>query len=202
MEELIKCTKCLELKPKMDFTRRLNRKSGHRSSCRVCSNIVSNNYKKSKEGLIRRILIQQIRSSKQRAHNPPNYSLDEFRDWFYSQDNFEKLYLDWVASEYNKNLVPSVDRIDDLKPYSFENIRLITLAENVKKSHLDKVNGVTGRDMKTVYQYDKDLIFITSYHSTSYAAKQIGVSQTNISKRCLKYPKMSCGFYWTYNRLH
>ena len=81
-------------------------------------------------------------------------------------------------------------------------LEFVKSAENVKKSHLDKVNGVTGRDMKTVYQYDKDLIFITSYHSTSYAAKQIGVSQTNISKRCLKYPKMSCGFYWTYTRLH
>lgn len=202
MDELVKCSKCLEFKPKNDFTRRLNRKSGRRSSCRLCSNLVSNAYKKSKNGLIRGIFVQQKRSSKKRSHPLPSYSIDEFINWFYSQDNFEDLYQKWVNSDYNKNLTPSVDRIDDLKPYSLENIRLVTWSENLKKSHADKLNGVTGRDMKTVYQYDKDFKFINSYHSTSYAAKQLGTSQKTISYRCLKYPKMTCGFYWTYNKLH
>jgi hypothetical protein len=202
MEDLVKCSKCLELKSKNDFTIRLDRKIGRHSSCRECANIATRRYKKSKEGLIRGMYIQEKRNSKQRKHNPPNYSLDEFRDWFYAQNNFEELYDEWVDSNYNKHLTPSVDRIDDLKPYTVENIRLVTWISNVKKSHTDKLNGVTGRDMKTVYKYDKDLNFIESYHSASYAAKQNNVSQTTISQRCLKYPKMYFGFYWTYNKLN
>lgn len=202
MEELIKCSKCLELKPRSSFTRRLNRKSGHRSSCRACSNIVSNNYKKSKEGLIRGILVQQKRSSKKRLHNSPNYSLDEFREWFYAQYNFEELYNNWVNSNYNKKLTPSVDRKNDLEPYTFDNIRLVTWEDNMKKAHEDKLNGVTGRDMKTVYQYDKEFNLVATYHSATFASKQLGVSQATICNRCRNNLKLIKGCYWSYEKLH
>lgn len=201
-EKLIRCTKCLELKPISSYTKRLDRKSGHRSSCKDCSNTVSLLYKKSKEGHIRVIFTQQKRSSKKRGHKEPDYSLDEFRKWMYAQDNFENLYNNWVLSNYCKKLTPSVDRIDDLKPYSFTNIRLVTWCENNIKASQDKLNGVTGRDMKTVYQYDEGFNLVATYHSTSYASKELNVSQTCISLRCRKYPKIIKGFYWTYNKLH
>ena len=202
MEDLIKCSKCCEFKPKSSFTQRLNRKSGYRSSCRVCSNIASNNYKKSKEGLIRRILVQQKRSSKKRGHVPPKYSLDEFRSWFYLQPNFEDLYLNWVSSNFDKNITPSVDRLNDLNPYCFENIRLVTWRENMVKAFNDKLNGVTNKDMKKVYQYDINMNFIRDYHSGTYASKIIGCSQTAISKGCLNYPKVVLNFLWSYKKHH
>lgn len=202
MEELIKCTKCLEYKPRSSFANRPNRKSGLKSSCRVCSNIVSNNYKKSKEGLIRRILVQQKRSSKMRLHSQPEYTLNQFREWFYSQENFEQLYINWVSSDYDKNLTPSVDRLDDLKPYIFENIRLVTWKENRDKSYKDKLEGVTRRDMKTVYQYDDNLDLVREFHSCTYASKQVGVTQSNLSICCRNFPKKFLGFYWSYNKLY
>ena len=202
MEVLVKFYKCLELKPRNSFTIRLDRKSGLRSSCKSCSNIVSNDYKKTKEGLIRKILVQQKRSSEKRLHIPPKYSLDELRDWFYLQSNFNDLYNNWVSSNYDKNLTPSVDRKNDLEPYTFENIRLITWEDNCKKSHEDKLNGVTGRDMKKVYQYDSDFNLIATYHSTAFASKQLGVSQSTISNRCRNNLRLVKGFYWSYDKLN
>ena len=90
-------------------------------------------YKRTIDGLISRIYYSQKGSSKRREHNPPTYSKEQLHVWMTSQVNFNNLYINWVASGYKKDLVPSVDRLDDYKGYSFDNIQLMTWRENLDK---------------------------------------------------------------------
>ena len=87
----------------------------------------------SQKGLSKAIYRGQQTSSKLRGHNIPDYTLEEFREWLFSQPNFDKLYRAWEKAEYIKGLKPSADRLNDNLGYSFNNMQLITWDENRKK---------------------------------------------------------------------
>ena len=70
---------------------------------------------------------------KNRGHKPPEYSFEQFYNWLINQQKFEKLYNDWIASGCENNLKPSVDRPNDYKGYSLNNIQLMTWRENKEK---------------------------------------------------------------------
>ena len=79
-------------------------------------------------------------SSRKRGHQPPSFSLGEFRVWLYDQPNFLSLYDKWVESDYDTKLKPSPDRIDNKLSYSLSNLQLMTWDENNKK-HYNRVEG-------------------------------------------------------------
>lgn len=56
------------------------------------------------------------------------FSKDEFILWINIKykDKFDVLFANYVKSECDKYLNPSIDRIDDYKSYTFENMQLIT----------------------------------------------------------------------------
>jgi hypothetical protein len=74
----------------------------------------------------------QKKNAKARNYALPNYSMVELREWVYSQPNFNELYDNWVKSGFDKNLSPSCDRLDDYKPYSFDNLQIVTWKQNLK----------------------------------------------------------------------
>lgn len=95
----------------------------------------------------------QISRSKQRNHPLPEYTKDEFRDWYFKQPNLYRLVNNWINSGFNKDLIPSVVRINHKLHYKFDNIQLITWKENEIKGHLE--NDVNYRPVE-VYKYNED----------------------------------------------
>ena len=195
------CTKCNILKPITDFGWKDFKKRLYRSDCKICFNIISTNYHRSKLGFISKIYAQQKRSSKKRNHSKPSYTKKEFINWMFSQSNFEKLYNDWVKSDYAKDLAPSVDRLDDYKPYSLDNIQLMTWKENREKAYEDQRRGINNKNAKTVHQYDINNNFIKSYVSVAIVAKENRVQQPCISRCCLNKQKTSGGYKWKYEKI-
>ena len=117
-------------------------------------------WNKSKRGVCIRLWHHNVRNSIKRGHKPPEYSQKELIDWILKQPNFELLYTNWKISNYKQDFAVSIDRLDDSKGYSFDNIQLVTFRENYLKSHQgfrDKtlynptlLNSVH----TTIYQYD------------------------------------------------
>ena len=62
---------------------------------------------------------------------------EEFYNWAFNSDDFNKLYIAWVESNYDQKLCPTVDRIDSGHGYFLENMRWITHSEN---SRLGAIN--------------------------------------------------------------
>ena len=110
------------------------------------------------------------------------------------------LYNEWVTSGYDKYAKPSLDRIDDYKGYSFDNIQLMTWGENDTKGSLDVRNGINNKHSKAVLQYDLNGNFIKEYYSMAQAERETGVSHSNISNVCQhkRYLITSGGYKWEY----
>ena len=105
------------------------------------------------------------------------FSLSEFHLRFLNDNKFKRLFNEWVNSRYNKQLKPSLDRIDSLLGYTTRNTKMLTWAENrYKQSAMD---GKRGRK-PAVYQMLGDKV-IKRFKSQRHVVKELGVSQSNLS---------------------
>jgi hypothetical protein len=55
---------------------------------------------------------------------------EDFYAWSMTDNTFNAIFTEWVASNYCRKLTPSIDRIDASKGYTIDNIRWLTLSEN------------------------------------------------------------------------
>ena len=61
-------------------------------------------------------------------------SYREYCEWLVANiDDFYGLYLEWVKSEYDSKLIPSIDRINNDKGYTAENMQWLSLTKNSQK---------------------------------------------------------------------
>ena len=155
----------------------------------------------------------QITHSKTRGHFLPSYTKDEFLDWIYSQENIDTLIKDYLTSGMKRKKLPSVDRIDDFKGYSFDNIRLVTFGENEEKAHRMHKDGFLIFDNKNVIQYEalrgkrignrgKTPVYkgnyIKSFNSIMDAHRETNINFKNISSNCNKKRQHAGGFVWEF----
>lgn len=164
----------------------------------MCAIKATNEYFKTKQGLTVSIYTAQRCNSKNRGYSPPAYNLSQLRDWIFSKEKFHTLYDEWVNSDYDKSKRPSVDRLDDYKEYSLDNIRVVTWKENYKKSHSDKINGINKKGLRPVSQYSIDGNFIDEFYSAAQASRETGVCRPNITKCCSGERRWAGGFVWKY----
>ena len=197
------CLRCETLLPLSQFFYRepisnyTGKVSRHYSSyCKTCNKEKSKDFRKSKEGLFSLIYSGQRTSSKKRGHPLPDYSKEELITWLEQQSNFQSLYDAWVISNYNTWAKPSPDRLDEAKPYTLDNLQLITWGENAASFKQKKVDQGVG-DCTAVNQYEAGVL-INTYHSLHEAARQIGGAPGNILRCCRGEYKTSKGFTWAF----
>ena len=157
-------------------------------------------YAKTMKGIITKIYAHQKENSIKRGHKPPTYSKREFSEWMFCNPLFHTLYARWLDSNYKKDLIPSVDRKDNKKGYSFSNIELMTWKENSKKADVDQRNGYINspKPIRAVYKYNKMFKRVDEFISISEAERETGISNSNISQCCQGKRKSAGGFMWRY----
>jgi len=155
-------------------------------------------WKRTKKSLVTAMYFGQRTRSTLRGHHQPTYTKEELRDWLFSQKLFHILYDNWKRLDYQKNYIPSVDRINDYIGYTMDNIQLMTWKENRAKHDKDRKEGINNKMNKAVRKYTKDGYFIEEYYSISEAGRANGINISNIA-RCCKYKRESAGgFVWRY----
>ena len=149
-------------------------------------------------GLIKSRYEAQKTNAKYRKMALPTYTKTEFIDWVLHQINFETLYINWVNSNYEKNLTPSIDRINDYQSYTLNNIQLTTWFNNKNKSYVDCKKGINNKRNKQVMQLTKENKKVAIYHSINEAERKTKINQANISSVCLKKRSYAGGFKWKF----
>lgn len=166
--------------------------------CKECENKRRLEYSRTKEGLITKIYGAQKCNSKNRGHSKPTYSKKWLSSWLLSNPEFHRLYDMWVTSGYEKNIIPSIDRIDDYVGYTEYNIQLTVWHLNEKRGNKDRVNGINNKKSRAVTQFTKDNRKVRTYFSAVEARRVTGIDNSDINKVCKGKNKTAGGFIWKY----
>ena len=201
-----KCIICKVEKPLSEYTPRKDRPCGYDGRCKECNRKRGEKIRHSKNGLISTIIRDQRKASKHRGHTPPTYTLDELKNWVFSQPNFETLFNEWVASGFNRFKTPSIDRIDEKKGYNFDNIRLTTWRDNLDKQSLKHRAGINTKKakehkaVKATHLHSGETLFFCSMSSAEryFRAKGLPAYQGSISAVCRGRCKKHLGYKWQF----
>jgi len=151
-------------------------------------------YKKTKKGVLTVAHNHQREMSVKRGHPMPNYSLAILHELFMDCPVFNSLYDSWVASGYDTNLRPSFDRKDCTKPYTLDNLQLMTWADNKLKGRSELIK--TRRTQ--VIMCDLEGKELQRFDSTKEAALVSGCHQSSITQVCQGKLFQTSGYKWKY----
>lgn len=136
-----------------------------------------------------------------------NFDRWELEQWIlnYKYDMFMELFKQWKENDYEKDLVPSIDRIDCMKPYTFDNMQIVTWKINREKFYNEEMNKysknceqMVKHTRKKVNKYNLDGDFIKEYRSISEASRENNISVACICECCQGKRKTAGRFRWTY----
>ena len=106
--------------------------------------------------VIARIYAHQKESFKRRGHKL-YYTKEEFLNFCLNSPKFALLLNNWARSNYDKDLYPSFDRVDDKVGYKFSNLNLVTWKENREKQYNLENRGVRSNSFKPKEYYGSKL---------------------------------------------
>lgn len=188
-----KCNKAQELKC---FSKKTKHKDWLSNICKTCIQA----WIRTKEGLITRIYWNQRWNSKTKWFPMPNYTKQELHIWLCSQIKFHALYNNRQKNWYKKALVPSVDRINDYKWYSLDNIQLMTWKENKDKWHKDRLSWKNSKFSCAVRCINLQNKVINIYCSMMEWERITWVKHQSISSCCNGKLNRAWKYKWEYVR--
>lgn len=136
----------------------------------------------------------------QRCTNPKSNSADryngleicsreEFKSKFINDPQFLYIFDQWGKNNYDILYSPSIDRIDNSKGYTIDNIQILTHSDNSSKD----------QDRTAINCYTKTGVFVKRFESQREAEEQLdNVYQANVWKCCNGLRKTSGGYRFEY----
>ena len=186
------CSVCKKNLPLDMFNKQSTGKQGVRADCKDCLK----RFIRSKHGVINQMYSSSISRTKKKGFTPVSFIKGELEKWVYSRKEFHTLYDKWVLEDYPTALKPSLDRLDDYKGYSLDNIRIVTANTNVKRYYSDAINGINTKSAKPVEQYSLDGEYIKTFHSLSAAARSVNGIPSNINQVINGTYAQAYGYKW------
>lgn len=101
----------------------------------------------------------QISNSKSRSAPRPEYSFEEFETWSKMEGSgFPVLWRAFKRSGFRSDLLPSLDRVDSLGDYTWDNVEWVTWKENRRRQAEDreKGKGSSGLQCQPCYRLEAD----------------------------------------------
>ena len=172
-----------------------------KSMCKPCNVQKTTGYQRTLKGLVKKIYNNQLQTSKKANRTPPTYTRDTLFEWML-QRNYTVMWQNWVDSNYERWMSPSIDRLDNLKSYSLDNIQLVTWKDNLENQKTMNILGTYLVPSSCgVKQLTKNGDYIQTFPSIAIAARAMtGTNQntSNISNVCRGKNKSAYGFCWQY----
>lgn len=151
-------------------------------------------YRKTPKGVLTNLHNKMKERSIKRGMDMPDFTLIEFHSKYLNDTKFNRLFVEWELSGYQKNKKPSVDRINNKLPYTLRNINFMTWGDNRFKQSMERrVRGKYNSLMK------KDGVLINVFKSVRDAVRKTGLNQSGISCCLVKKYKHTGGFEFEYD---
>lgn len=158
--------------------------------------------KRTKEGWYEKIYRAMRTRNRKNFNLELPFTIEEFIDWIDEnyQEKLDLLLKAYVESDCDKYLCPSIDRIDDYKSYTFDNMQLLTWRQNDEKGTVGIKNKVSCAEVgkkycsKTVLQYDLDNNLLMTFSSTHEAERMLGIDASLIAHACRSYKNGKSGY--------
>lgn len=191
------CKKCNTVRPTSDFY--THKELGTQHYCKDCHKRIVRDSNRTLDGLAKRIYRNQVHNSKRRGMPPPDYPIDWLLVKAIGSDLFVRLYGKWVKSGYDRMLAPSFDRIDNNRPYTRDNIQIMTWGENKGRQCKDVINGdYISRLQRDIIAIRKSDMKVFEYYSVHDAARGTDVDFRNVSACCRGLRGSGNGFTFMY----
>ena len=165
-------------------------------------------YGRTYNGLITRMYCGIKQRSKRYNNNQLGFTKEEFVQWVSNQQElFDILWNNWIQSDYDTKLKPSINRLNDYKSYTFDNMELTTWEDNFNKgtkciktfnahSCVSRNNGKMA--CKSVIQFDVNDDYLNKFSSITEAAKILHLHKESISACFKGIYKTAGGYKWQY----
>ena len=103
----------------------------------------------------------------------------EFMSFAMSDGTFKRLLQEWIKSDFDTKLTPSIDRMDNSKGYEVGNMQFITHSRNVIKgnSETPKVGHVPTRKRRVQIVKENQLY---TFETCAAACDFLGVARTAV----------------------
>ena len=147
------------------------------------------------------VYTRMVKNSESRGHKTPSFTEEELFSRYFKDENAKKLYKDYIDSYngfgYDPQLSLTIDRKDNTKGYTFENINgLMTFYENAC------LYQKTRQIPCVVYFYDKGILhykgIFDSYMSTAeFISKDSGKNcdHSMVKACCIRRINYTCDYY-------
>lgn len=140
-----KCVKCRIIKPVKEFHTTKYNTTGTRNDCKTCNNRATRENARKWYRTFTGRIVSQYTTMRKRSLNTTirRYKFikiedlcdrEKFIEWLMTSSTWKTLYDNWITSNCELKLAPSIDRVDNKKGYSFDNIQIITQSENSKEA--------------------------------------------------------------------
>jgi len=133
-------------------------------------------YRKTEKGLITNLYGKIRERSKRNDRHNDEFTLGQFKTWI-AQTNIDRLYQQWKKCGYKTDRRPSIDRINPLRGYTFDNMQVVTAKENRKKGDEEKII-LWG---KPISQISMSGNIVAKYPNIKTASEITGINKNNIS---------------------
>jgi len=106
-------------------------------------------YRHTPKGMVTNLYQKLKDRSTAKGYGSLTFSLNDFKLWALNSDEFKRLFEIWEFDNYSKNAKPSVDRINPMKGYVFDNMQWLSWNENYYKG----IAEVADKKKKPVEMY-------------------------------------------------
>lgn len=155
MDQTKRCFKCGVVKPIADFYKHPQMKDGHLNKCKECTRADTqrnyadhidyyhkydqDRYRKNKDRLLAHIYrgIVNRCNGVQRKYSSTGTTPISIAEWksfcTSTRAEFDKLYDAWEKSGFQRRMAPSIDRIDNNRGYTIDNMQWLSQSDNSRK---------------------------------------------------------------------
>lgn len=155
MDQTKRCFKCGVVKPIADFYKHPQTKDGHLNKCKECTRAdVQKNYtnhidyyhkydqyryRENKNRLLDHVYrgIVNRCNGVQRKYSSTGTTPISMAEWksfcTSTSTEFDKLYDAWKKSGFQRKMAPSIDRIDNNRGYTIDNMQWLSQSDNSRK---------------------------------------------------------------------